>query len=71
LRRVEGRLRVFHNRTLDELPENEDDLEKLARRLGCEKAMGHTAADVLRQMLDWHTTETRNLFKEIFRREQG
>src|ERR1700694_3372604 len=36
LRLVESRLRIVHNRSLDELPEDREDLEKLARRLGCE-----------------------------------
>src|ERR1700694_2585943 len=36
LRLVESRLRIVHNRSLDELPEGKEDLEKLARRLGCE-----------------------------------
>src|SRR5262249_58364403 len=34
LRLVESRLRIVHNRSLDELPERAEDLEKLARRLG-------------------------------------
>ena len=33
---MESRLRIFHNRSLDELPENPEDLEKLARRVGIE-----------------------------------
>ncbi len=36
LRLVEIRLRIFHNRSLDELPHNPEDLEKLARRVGLE-----------------------------------
>ena len=36
MRTVESRLRIYHNRSLDELPESPEDLEKLAKRLGCE-----------------------------------
>ena len=40
LRLVESRLRIVHNRSLDELPERPEDLEKLARRLGFEAGRG-------------------------------
>ena len=36
LRRVQGRLRIVHNRLLDELPEGSEEVDKLARRLGYE-----------------------------------
>ena len=67
---VESRLRIVHNRSLDELPENMDDLEKLARRLGCEATADHTAGQIFLQVLEWHTSQTRSLFKEIFQRER-
>lgn len=70
LRLVEGRLRIFHNRSLDELPENAEDLEKLARRVGCEGALGKTAAQEFLEQLDRHTTQTRRLFLELFEREK-
>src|SRR5262249_12493684 len=34
LLRVQSRLRIVHNRTLDAVPEAADEVEKLARRLG-------------------------------------
>ncbi len=34
LLRVQSRLRIVHNRTLDAVPEAPDEVEKLARRLG-------------------------------------
>src|SRR5262249_7869345 len=34
LLRVQSRLRIVHNRTLDAVPESADEVEKLARRLG-------------------------------------
>ena len=36
LRRVQSRLRIVHNRSLDELPEATEEVDKLARRLGFE-----------------------------------
>ena len=43
LRLVESRLRIVHNRSLDEVPDGADDLEKLARRLGYESDAGRNA----------------------------
>jgi glutamate-ammonia-ligase adenylyltransferase len=71
MRTVESRLRIFHNRSLDELPESADDLEKLARRLGCEATSERTAAQVFEQVLELHTSQTRHLFMELFNRERG
>ena len=36
LLRVQSRLRIVHNRSLDDIPEGAEEIEKLARRLGCE-----------------------------------
>ena len=71
MRTVESRLRIYHNRSLDELPESTEELEKLARRLGCDKALGHSPGEVFLQMLEWHTAQTRHLFNELFKRERG
>ena len=49
----------------------ETEVEKLARRLGCEKALGHSAGQVFLQMLEWHTSQTRHLFNELFKRERA
>lgn len=70
LRLVESRLRIVHNRSLDELPEKPEDLEKLARRLGIEEGLGVTAGERFLEELDRHTTQTRELFLHIFAREQ-
>jgi glutamate-ammonia-ligase adenylyltransferase len=70
MRTVEGRLRIFHNRSLDELPESAEDLEKLAKRLGCEATAEQTSAQVFLQVLEWHTSQTRHLFNELCRRER-
>jgi glutamate-ammonia-ligase adenylyltransferase len=71
MRTVESRLRIYHNRSLDELPESPDDLEKLAKRLGCEATEEHSAAQVFVQELERHTWQTRYLFKELFLRERS
>ncbi|HMC65782.1 MAG TPA: bifunctional [glutamate--ammonia ligase]-adenylyl-L-tyrosine phosphorylase/[glutamate--ammonia-ligase] adenylyltransferase, partial [Gemmataceae bacterium] len=70
LRLVESRLRIVHNRSLDELPETAEDLEKLARRLGCEPAPGLTAGERLLAELDRHMTQTRELFLDVVARER-
>ena len=70
LRRVESRLRIVHNYALDELPENPDDLEKLARRLGYEPAVGEPAARHFLQDLERHTARTRELFLRLIERER-
>ncbi len=66
---VEIRLRIFHNRSLDELPDNLEDLEKLARRMGIEATETSSAAQQFVEALDRHTTQTRDLFLELFQRE--
>jgi glutamate-ammonia-ligase adenylyltransferase len=70
LRLVESRLRIVHNRSLDELPQRPEDLEKLARRLGCEPALGGSAGERFLHLLEQHTTRTRELFLRILERER-
>jgi glutamate-ammonia-ligase adenylyltransferase len=70
LRLVEGRLRIVHNRSLDELPEAPEDLEKLARRLGFEAGDGKTAASRFQEQLEHCTTKTRELFLHLITQER-
>jgi glutamate-ammonia-ligase adenylyltransferase len=70
LRLVESRLRIVHNRSLDELPERPEDLEKLARRLGCEPGPGGNAGATLLAELDRHMTATRELFLHLVTQER-
>jgi glutamate-ammonia-ligase adenylyltransferase len=70
LRLVESRLRIFHNRSLDELPQAPEDLEKLARRLEVASSGNRTAGQRLLEEIETHTSKTRQLFLEIFRREK-
>ncbi|HEY7423023.1 MAG TPA: bifunctional [glutamate--ammonia ligase]-adenylyl-L-tyrosine phosphorylase/[glutamate--ammonia-ligase] adenylyltransferase [Gemmataceae bacterium] len=63
LLRVQGRLRIVHNRTLDELPEAPEEIDKLARRLGYETGERFLAE------LEQHRTRTRELFLCLIERE--
>ncbi len=64
LLRVQSRLRIVHNRTLDELPEAPEEIDKLARRLGYESGERFLAE------LDRHRTQTRELFLLLLERER-
>lgn len=71
LREVESRLRMVHNRSLDELPGTPEDLEKLARRLGCETGPNGSAGQRFLAELDRHMNETRDLFLTLVNRERS
>jgi [glutamine synthetase] adenylyltransferase / [glutamine synthetase]-adenylyl-L-tyrosine phosphorylase len=71
MRLVENRLRIYHNRSLDELPERPEELEKLAHRVGCEATAERTCGQEFLAELERHTLQTRRLFKELFQRERG
>jgi glutamate-ammonia-ligase adenylyltransferase len=62
LLRVQSRLRIVHNRSLDEVPESQDELAKLARRLGFEGGDPTSAAAAFLAELERHTTRLRELF---------
>src|SRR6185437_4605622 len=64
LLRVQSRLRIVHNRTLDELPEAPEEIDKLARRLGYESD-GLFLAE-----LERHRMQTRELFLRLVERER-
>ena len=69
LRLVESRLRIVHNRSLDELPEQPEDLDKLARRLGIERGPAGSPGSQLVAELDRHQMQTRELFLRLLDRE--
>jgi glutamate-ammonia-ligase adenylyltransferase len=71
LRQVESRLRIVHNRSLDELPEKPEDLEKLARRLGCEGDPQRSAAQEFHAEMERHTARIRELFLRLIARERA
>jgi glutamate-ammonia-ligase adenylyltransferase len=70
LRSVESRLRIFHNRSLDELPDQPEELEKLARRIGIEPMGDKSAGEHFRDEMEQHTTRIRALFLTLFAREK-
>jgi glutamate-ammonia-ligase adenylyltransferase len=65
LLRVQSRLRIVHNRSLDEVPGDPAEVEKLARRLGFESG-GRFLAE-----LERHTTQVRELFLRLLGRERS
>jgi [glutamine synthetase] adenylyltransferase / [glutamine synthetase]-adenylyl-L-tyrosine phosphorylase len=70
LRLVESRLRIFHNRSLDELPEQTEELEKLARRIGIDASGEGSAAQRFREEMEQHTGRIRALYVTLFDRER-
>jgi glutamate-ammonia-ligase adenylyltransferase len=70
LLRVQGRLRIVHNRSLDELPDAAEEVEKLARRLGFESGAFGSAGSCLLAELRRHTSRTRELFLRVVERER-
>jgi glutamate-ammonia-ligase adenylyltransferase len=71
LRLVESRLRIVYNRSLDELPEAPEDLEKLARRVGCDHFFGVTAAERFLADLERYTEQTREVFLRLVAAERS
>jgi glutamate-ammonia-ligase adenylyltransferase len=65
LLRVQSRLRIVHNRSLDELPEAPEEIDKLARRLGYE------SGERFLSELEQHRTRTRELFLRLVERERA
>ncbi len=63
LLRVQNRLRIVHNRSIDDVPEAPEEIDKLARRLGYETGERFLAE------LEQHQTRTRELFLHILKRE--
>jgi glutamate-ammonia-ligase adenylyltransferase len=70
LRLIQSRLRIVHNRSLDELPEGPEDLEKFARRLGWVPESGAGASARFLADLELHTSRTRQLFLMLMAREE-
>ncbi|MFO0864917.1 MAG: bifunctional [glutamate--ammonia ligase]-adenylyl-L-tyrosine phosphorylase/[glutamate--ammonia-ligase] adenylyltransferase [Gemmataceae bacterium] len=70
MRQVEGRLRIFHNRSLDELPQGRENLEKLAKRVGLDTPPNADPVEHFLAELERRGTETRRLFLEISQRER-
>ncbi len=65
LRTVEGRLRLIHNRSVSELPENPGEIERLARRLSDESTDPSRAVESFLAEAETKTRRTRELFEQI------
>ncbi len=70
LRFAEARLRIMTNRPLNEYPEEPDDLEKYARRLGMEAGKAGAAERFLHE-LRRHALEVRQIFERVMIRERS
>ncbi len=62
--RVQDRLRIVHNRTIDAVPESIEEVEKLARRLGFDSGCKFLAE------LEQHRRRTRELYSRLMQRER-
>ncbi len=71
LRLVESRLRLVHNRSLDELPESPSELDKLSKGLGFEIDEENSASNKFLAKLDEYLTRTRELFVRLIEREKN
>jgi glutamate-ammonia-ligase adenylyltransferase len=65
LLRVQNRLRIVHNRSIDEVPEAPEEIDKLARRLG------YDSPERFLTELGRHQTRTRDLFLRLIERERN
>jgi glutamate-ammonia-ligase adenylyltransferase len=64
LLRVQNRLRLVHNRTIDELPDAAEEIDKLARHLG------HDLSQRFLVEFEQHRMRTREMFLRILERER-
>ena len=71
LRRVENRLRLMHNRSLNELPSDTDALDKLALRLGLSNAATDSSGEVLLGTIESHIHRSHRAFEKIIMKLQG
>jgi len=75
LLRVQSRLRIVHNRTLDELPESAVENDKLARRLGghlgCDASHSPPTGARLFAELEQHMGQIRSLFLRLLERQRS
>jgi glutamate-ammonia-ligase adenylyltransferase len=71
LRRVENRLRLMHNRSLNELPSEADALDKLALRLGLSNAATDSSGEVLVGTIESHIHRSHRVFEKLIRKLQG
>jgi glutamate-ammonia-ligase adenylyltransferase len=71
LLRVQSRLRIVHNRSLDEVPGTPAEVEKLARRLRLDGNAAENAGPRFLAELERHTTQIREIFLRLTERERS
>ncbi len=71
LRFVQSRLRIVHNRSLDDVPEDPVELEKLAKRLAYETRGNAGAGQRFLKDLETHTGHIREAFLRLMDRERS
>jgi glutamate-ammonia-ligase adenylyltransferase len=64
LRRVENRLRLMHDRSLNELPADADALDKLALRLGLAATAAQGPGEALMGTIESHIHRSHRIFKK-------
>ncbi len=64
LRRVENRLRLMHDRSLNELPSDTDALDKLALRLGLTATAAQGPGEALMGTIESHIHRSHRVFEE-------
>jgi len=70
-RTVESRLRIVHNRSGADLPENPEELARLARRMNYGEPDPRASADAFRADSARHAARTRSLFLGVVGRAAG
>ncbi|MBI5117380.1 bifunctional [glutamate--ammonia ligase]-adenylyl-L-tyrosine phosphorylase/[glutamate--ammonia-ligase] adenylyltransferase [Candidatus Poribacteria bacterium] len=65
LRRVENRLRLMHDRSLNELPSDPDALDKLALRLGTTASAERSPGEALLDTLESYIHRSHRVFEEL------
>ncbi|MBY0527397.1 MAG: bifunctional [glutamate--ammonia ligase]-adenylyl-L-tyrosine phosphorylase/[glutamate--ammonia-ligase] adenylyltransferase [Gemmataceae bacterium] len=70
MRQAESQLRIVQNRSLSDLPDRAEELERLARRLGYRADASGTARSHFMRELDGHMRQTRELFVHLTQRER-
>ncbi len=67
LRRIENRLRLMHDRSLNELPAESDALNKLALRLNIRAASDREPGEMLLDTLHLHIHRSHRIFMELMK----
>jgi glutamate-ammonia-ligase adenylyltransferase len=70
-RTVEARLRIVHNRSGCDLPEDPDELDRLARRLNYDETHPDASVEAFRADAVNHAARVRALFQDIVGKAAG